>query len=210
MDYKYLSFSPTVGYLHHLFFILLHEKLKIIPWKLMKLFNILYLCIWQQVCSEGLGAGGEGDDRGEDGWKASPTWWTWVWVSSGSWWWTGRPGVLWFMGSQRVGHNWATELNWFPKTKLYSGALQIKAHQNTHQWPQGEVYPPGAGSGALDPRLENRPSESLKFFIKGRWGSRDNRHDKWGPSEMVSQNWALIALSVTPNRGKLFWLDCYY
>ena len=37
---------------------------------------------------------------------------TWVWVNSGSWWWTGRPGVLWFTGSQRVGHDWATELNW--------------------------------------------------------------------------------------------------
>ena len=43
---------------------------------------------------------------------ASPIWWAWVWVNSGSWWWTGRPGVLWFMGSQRVRHNWATELNW--------------------------------------------------------------------------------------------------
>ena len=39
-------------------------------------------------------------------------WWTWVWVNSGSWWWSGRPGMLQFMGSQRVGHNWATELNW--------------------------------------------------------------------------------------------------
>ena len=61
---------------------------------------------------EGLGAGGEGDDRGWDGWMASPTQWAWVWVNSGSWWWTGSPGVLWFMGSQRVGHDWATELNW--------------------------------------------------------------------------------------------------
>ena len=43
---------------------------------------------------------------------ASPTQWTWVWVNSRSWWWTGRPGMRWFMGSQRVGHNWATELNW--------------------------------------------------------------------------------------------------
>ena len=59
-----------------------------------------------------LGAGGEGDDRGWDGWMASLTQWTWVWVNSGSWWWTGRPGVLWFMGSQRVGHDWVTELNW--------------------------------------------------------------------------------------------------
>ena len=59
-----------------------------------------------------LGAVGEGDDRGWDGWMASLTRWTWVWVNSGSWWWTRRPGVLWFMGSQRVGHDWATELNW--------------------------------------------------------------------------------------------------
>ena len=42
----------------------------------------------------------------------TPTWWAWVWVNSRSWWWTGRPGVLWFMGSQRVGHDWATEMNW--------------------------------------------------------------------------------------------------
>ena len=62
-------------------------------------------------CWEGLGARGEGYDRGWDGWMASPTRWTWVWVNSGSWWWTGRPGMLQFMGSQRVGHDWATELN---------------------------------------------------------------------------------------------------
>ena len=63
-------------------------------------------------CWEGLGAGGEGDDRGWDGWMASLTQWTWVWVNSRSWWWTGRPGVLRFTGSQRAGHDWATELNW--------------------------------------------------------------------------------------------------
>ena len=50
--------------------------------------------------------------RGWDGWMASLTQWAWVWVNSGSWWWKGRPDVLWFMGSQRVGHDWATELNW--------------------------------------------------------------------------------------------------
>ena len=65
---------------------------------------------------ERLRAGGERDDRGWDGWMASPRW-TWVWVDSGSWWWTGRPGVLRFMGLQRVGHDWATELNW---TESYS------------------------------------------------------------------------------------------
>ena len=55
----------------------------------------------------------EGGRRGWDGWMASPTQWTWVWVNSRSWWWTGRPGVLQSMGSQRVRHNWATELNWW-------------------------------------------------------------------------------------------------
>ena len=63
-------------------------------------------------CWEGLGAGGERDDRGWDGWMATLTQWMWAWVTSGSWWWTGRPGVLQFMGSQRVRHDWATELNW--------------------------------------------------------------------------------------------------
>ena len=64
-------------------------------------------------CRERLKARGEGDNRGWDGWMASPTQWTWVWASSRSWWWTGRPGMLQFMGSQKVGHNWVngTELN---------------------------------------------------------------------------------------------------
>ena len=63
-------------------------------------------------CWERLKAGREGDDRGWDGWMASPTQWTWVWVDSGIWWRTGVPGMLQFMRSQRVGHKWATELNW--------------------------------------------------------------------------------------------------
>ena len=67
-------------------------------------------------CWERLKVGGEGDDRGWDGWMASWTQWTWGWVNSGSWWWTGRPGVLQSLGSQRVRHDWATEL-------ILSGAL---------------------------------------------------------------------------------------
>ena len=63
-------------------------------------------------CWDGLETGVKGDNRGWNGWMASPTRWTWVWMNSGSWWWTGRPGMLRFMGSQRVGHDWATELNW--------------------------------------------------------------------------------------------------
>ena len=77
-------------------------------------------------CCEGLGAGGEGDDRGWDGWMASPTQWAWVWVNSGSLWWTERPGVLQFTGSQRISHDWATELNLYscllmPQIYLSSG-----------------------------------------------------------------------------------------
>ena len=69
------------------------------------------LTYWKRPwCWERLKAGGEGDDRGWGGWMAPPTRWTWVWVNSRSWWWTGRPGVLWFMGLQRVAHDWG--MNW--------------------------------------------------------------------------------------------------
>ena len=65
-------------------------------------------------CWERLKAGEEGDDGGWDGWIASLTRWTWVWASSVSWWWTGKPGMLKSMGSQIVGHNWVTKMNWTP------------------------------------------------------------------------------------------------
>ena len=69
------------------------------------------LTLWKRSwCCERLRAGGEGDDRRWDSWMASPTQWTWVWVDSGSLWQIGRPGVLPFIGSQRTGHDWATEL----------------------------------------------------------------------------------------------------
>ena len=73
-----------------------------------------------------LKAGGEGDDRGWDGWMASPTQWTRVWVNSGSWWWTGKPGMLPSMGSQRVRHDWATELNWLIPSWLLLGFVAFK------------------------------------------------------------------------------------
>ena len=63
------------------------------------------------------------DDRGWDGWMASLTQWTCVWVDSGSWWWTGRPRMLWFMGSQRVGHAWASELSWYTDMVVYMYSL---------------------------------------------------------------------------------------
>ena len=76
-------------------------------------------------CWERLRTGGEGDDRGRDGWTASPTQWTWIWVNSGRWWWTGRLGVLQSTGSQRLGHNWATALNW---TELATDILFAVRH----------------------------------------------------------------------------------
>ena len=61
-------------------------------------------------CCERLKVGGDGDNRGWDGWMASLTRWTWVWASSGSWWWTGKPGMLQSIGSQKVGQDWLPEL----------------------------------------------------------------------------------------------------
>ena len=77
-------------------------------------------------CWERLKVGGEGDDRGWNGWMASLTLWTWVWVSSGSWWWTGGPGMLRFMGSQRVGHDWVTELNWTDTISFLCWCLYLR------------------------------------------------------------------------------------
>ena len=71
--------------------------------------NLLEKKLW---CWERLKARGEGDDRGWDGWMTSLTLWAWVWVSSRSWWWTGKPGMLQSTGSQRVRHDWVTELHY--------------------------------------------------------------------------------------------------
>ena len=65
----------------------------------------------------------------EDGWMASPSRWTWVWVRSRSWWWTGKPGVLQSMGSQRVGHNWAPEMNWLSVTLSWYWACLVEIYR---------------------------------------------------------------------------------
>ena len=90
-------------------------------------------------CWETLRAGGEGDNGGWDGWMASPTQWTWVWVDSGIWWWTEWPGVLRFMGSQRVRHDWVTELNWTELIPILRGTT----------W--------GVSSGMILPLLAHHP-----------------------------------------------------
>ena len=107
-------------------------------------WNSSTLATWWEVlthwkrpwCWERLKAGGERDDRGWNGWMASPTQWTWVWVNSGSYWWTGRPGILQFMGLQRVRHDWVTELNWrskkFRLRRFKILSLWIPAGQTNH------------------------------------------------------------------------------
>ena len=96
---------------------------------------------WKRLwCWEGLGAA-EGDDRGWDGWMASLTRWMWVWVNSGSWWWTGRPGMLWFMGSQS--RTWLSD--WSDLIKKCQNHSWLSDHIN-RQWfqfgPQASVCPP--------------------------------------------------------------------
>ena len=85
-------------------------------------------------CWERLKAGGERDNRGWDGWMVSPTRWTWVWASSGSWWWTGKPHVLQSMGSQRAGHDWATELNWIESSVLEGTDLNTIITENNGEF----------------------------------------------------------------------------
>ena len=83
-------------------------------------------------CWKRLKAGGEGDDREWDGWAASLAQWTWVWASSGSWWWTGRPGMLQSMGLQRVGHDCGTELIWFEDLRLDLRMSKVWLSNFTH------------------------------------------------------------------------------
>ena len=87
------------------------------------------------LCWDRLKAGGEAD-RGWDGWMASPTRQTWVWVSSRSWWWTGKPGVLQSMGSQRVWYDWVIELNWTDSCSLGRGAAAPSMAEQDHSWSQ--------------------------------------------------------------------------
>ena len=105
---------------------------------------ILWPILWREElthwerpwCWERLKVGGKGDDRGWDGWMASLTQRTWVWVNSRSWWWTGRPGVLQSMRSQRVGHDWASE------QQTVAGNYKIifiEKYQHTFSWVWREV-----------------------------------------------------------------------
>ena len=83
---------------------------------------------------------GEGDDRGWDGWMTSLIQWTWVWVSSGNWWWTGRPGVLQSMGWKIVTHDWAPKLNWRWRSWDKSWLLFLIRELFSRFWSQSLVF----------------------------------------------------------------------
>ena len=117
---------------------------------------------WKRLwCWEGLGAGGEGDSRGWDGWMASLTRWTWVWMNSGSWWWTERPGVLQYMGSQRVGHDWANELNWpgLGNVQILGIVTRARAKGCVDCQVLGHMPIPGPSMRIKCPNLNYRDSE---------------------------------------------------
>ena len=102
---------------------------------------------------------------------ASLTQWAWVWVNSGSWWWTGRHGMLWFMGSQRVGQYWATELNWNNREE--------KQLLSTENWIKVllSIAPPirTRPSCSLVQFLHSEASISLLSFIRGQTENHNHR-----------------------------------
>ena len=129
-------------------------------------------------CWERLKAGGEGDNRGWDGTITSLAQWTWVWINSRSWWWAGKPGMLQYMGSQRVGHDWATELNLKSLSHVWLFATQWTIHSLKFSRPQywsrqrfpslGDIPNPG-----IEPRFPALqvyflPSEPQRSLL---WGA---------------------------------------
>ena len=145
---------------------------------------------WERPwCWEGLRAGGEGDNRGWDGWMASPTCWTWVWVDSGSWWWTGRPGVLRFIGSQRVGHDWAAGLDWTESNLGFPGGSVVKDPPAN----AGDIGDAGSitGSGRFPGGGNGNPLQSStleNFMDRGTW---------WVPVHGIAKSWTWRSMHAT-------------
>ena len=140
-------------------------------------------------CWERLKTEGEGENRGWDGWMASPTQWTWVGVNSRSWWRTGRPSVLWFMGSQRVWHDWETELKWTGR-KEGQGSLRrcspwcltAKSLQSCPMlWDPIDGSPPGSPVPGI---LQARALEwvAISFSNAWKWKVKVKSLSRVGPS----------------------------
>ena len=146
--------------------------------------------------------GRKSDDRGWDGWMASPTQWTWVWASSRSWWWTGKPGVLQSMGSQRVGHDSATELNWtminrwwvfFPLFLRSVVCISFISHtfifQYVSAWPQDRSKAASQKAFPLPQKSSRSVRKSKKsvhsyptMSVLRHWELNEDSWIKWGPS----------------------------
>ena len=123
------------------------------------------------------GIGGRRRGRQRMRWLNGITRWTWVWVNSGSWWWTGRPGVLQFMGSQRVGHDWATELNW---TVFFQGRRKI----HLSYWQAGS-YNFEPGTSAKFPRIQGSRASSSPMFTYQKNGFQVPKKDLPGDVQLA-------------------------
>ena len=158
---------------------------------------------YKRPCSwERLKAGGEGDDRGWDGWMVSPTQGTWVWENSGSWWWTGKPGVLQSMESQRVRHFWATELNWTPFSFLKS------YHFCQREWGPLTIQWPSLPSPSLTSySLIGKKKESRTHTPKGKEKTLTPRL-RWAVPGRPLQDFLYGAVTVAPSLHHLTNCDC--
>ena len=186
---------------------------------------------WKRLwCWEGLRAGGEGDDRGWDGWMASLTRWMWVWVDSGSWWWTGRPGVLRFMGSQRVGHDWATELNWtdvensVPVPQNFTVEFTCDPphpHQGIHpkDWKQGlDTYEDTHPRSSIHHSSKRRKWPNCPSWMRGpnkrggihtkEWNSAEKRRDS-DTCYCEQKPWSHYKWSNCHKQNKMTWFHLY-
>ena len=126
----------------------------------------------------------ENGTTGWDVWMASPTQWTWVWVNSGSWWWTGRPGVLWFMGSQRIRHDWVTELNWIISKICIS--LIINKYQGFPSSSASKESACNAENSSLIPGSGRSPEEGKSYPLQysGLVNSTDYTYSPQGCKEL--------------------------
>ena len=134
--------------------LMLKLKLQYLATWCKKLTHLKRPCHWER-----LRARGEADHRGWDGWMVSPTQWTWFWVDSRSWWWTGRPGVPWFTGLQIVGHDWATKLYWTELNKTTNNFVFNFISDRLPWWLGGKKSAWNAGHLGLIPVLGRSPEE---------------------------------------------------
>ena len=149
-----------------------------------------HLTHWKRPwCWERLKARGEGDDRGGDGWMASLTPWTWVWVSSGSWWRTGKPGVLQSMGVQRVGHDWAAEMNW---TELKEGSTE--PWRCSCKWGATKLKLHLLYSGSASVHTDKALESGLFYSHVGRLDSTEHSHLAFSHSGSITVSSFVMAL----------------